>query len=206
MKKVFKIVFLLVLSFFVLAVPVMAFAEEEEPPVEEQPQEEVVEEENEVENWFKEMFSADKVAMYLSWVAYIGTIIGLVTNFKKLKEKNTMTLNDVNSEVQSKIKATVSKEVAEKFDKYFPNLIASQEKTNEIMSIFAKILALSQENTPESKVAILNLIQDLGVVGKDLVDNAKQIVEDTQKAFEEKKEETDNKLSEIIEEYDGTSI
>ena len=74
------------------------------------------------------------------------------------------------------------------------------------MTIFAKILALSQENTPESRIAILNLISELGVVTKEIVDNAKVIVEDAVKQEEEKKEQVENQLNEIIESYDGTSI
>ena len=74
------------------------------------------------------------------------------------------------------------------------------------MSIFAKILALSQENTPESKVAILNLIEELGVVGKDLTDTAKEVVIESKELAEQAKEELDKKIDEIVESYDGTSI
>jgi hypothetical protein len=159
-----------------------------------------------VDTWFDEFFSAEKVAMYLSWLAYIGTIFGLVANIKKLKQSNNLTLKNVSDDVISKIDSSVAKEVAERFEKYLPSILASQEKTNEIMSIFAKILALSQENTPESRIAILDLVGQLGIVSKEIVDNSKGIVEDTLKAIEEHKQEVGNKLDEVIQEYDGTSI
>lgn len=161
---------------------------------------------DEVKEWFDRFFSPEKVAMYLSWFAYIGTIIGLVANVKKLKQSNNLTLKNVSDEVQSKLEIVISKQVAEQFGKIAPKLIDGQEKANQIMSIFAKILALSQENTPESKVAILNLIEELGVVGKDLTSTAKEAVIETEKFAEQAKEELDKKIDEIVDSYDGTSI
>lgn len=200
MKKLLKIFVALIFCFgiFFLSSTIAVKAAEEDVVEEEQ--------KDEVDTWFDEFFSAEKVAMYLSWIAYIGTIFGLVANIKKLKQSNNLTLKNVSDDVISKIDSSVAKEVAERFEKYLPSILATQEKTNEIMSIFAKILALSQENTPESRIAILDLVGQLGIVSKEIVDNSKGIVEDTLKAIEEHKQEVDNKLDEVIQEYDGTSI
>ena len=198
MKKLLKLLVALIfcLGLFSFAVVKADEVEQVEENVEE------VQEVNEVDAWFKEFFSAEKVAMYISWIAYIGTIIGLVAKVKQLKQSNNLTLKNVSDEVLGKIDGSVAKEV----EKHLPNILATQEKTNQIMSIFAKILALSQENTPESRIAILDLIGQLGIVGKEVVEASKEIVEDTVKAIEEHKEEVNNNLDEIIEEYDGTSI
>ena len=161
---------------------------------------------DEVKEWVDKFFSPQMVAMYMSWLAYIGTIIGLVANIKKLKQTNNLTLKNVSDEVQNKLEIVVSKQVAEQFGKITPKLIDGQEKANQIMSIFAKILALSQENTPESKVAILNLIEELGVVGKDLTNTAKEVVIETKELAEQTKKEIDKKIDEIVDSYDGTSI
>ena len=84
-----KILILLVMLLGVCLVSVPVYAEEEQ----EQP---VIEEENDsAEKWFAEFFSAEKVAMYISWVAYIGTIIGLVAKVKQLKQTNNLTLKNV---------------------------------------------------------------------------------------------------------------
>lgn len=183
----------------------VVYAEEtsEEPNVvEEQP----VEEKDEVKEWFNEFFSPEKVAMYISWITYIGTIIGLVGNIKKLKQSNNLTLKNVSEEVKNVLKETISEEVSKKFDDMLPSILKTQEKTNQIMSIFAKILALSQENTPESKVAILNLIEELGTVSKEVIDNAKDVIDAGVKLAEQAKEELDQKIDEIVDSYDGTSI
>ena len=184
---------------------IVAYAEGEETEIN-QPQEPQEQEVDEVKEWFDKFFSPEKVAMYLSWLAYIGTIVGLVANIKKLKQSNNLTLKNVSDEVQNKLEVVISKQVAEQFGKIAPKLIDGQEKANRIMSIFAKILALSQENTPESKVAILNLIEELGVVGKDLTDTAKEAVIETKELAEQTKKELDKRIDEIVDSYDGTSI
>lgn len=161
---------------------------------------------DEAKEWVEKFFSADKVAMYISWIAYIGTIVGLAANIKKLHQSNNLTLKNVSDELKAALEKTIGDKVAEKFDAILPKMQATQEKTNDIMSIFSKILALSQENTPESKVAILNLIEELGTVSKETVDNAKDVVIAAKETAEEAKKAIDDKMDEIIEAYDGTSI
>lgn len=166
---------------------------------------------DEVKQWLELFFSADKVAMYLSWVAYIGTIIGLVANIKKLKSANQMTLKNVRDEIEKVIGDEVKKDI----DAILPKVLKTQESTNDILSIFSKILALSQENTPESRVAILDLISRLGTTGQEVIDNAREVIAEEQRLIEEHKDEINKKLDDIIGEekeeeetpsYDGTSI
>lgn len=191
-----KVIFMLVALISMLCLTFgVVYAAEEENPVEENPVEEV-------ENVLKEYFSAEKVAMYMSWLAYIGTIIGLVANINKLKRQGQFNLKDATKLLNDK----VAEEVAANTEKFMPNLIKTQEATNNILKSFSKILALSQENTPESRVAILNIIEQLGTTGKEVVDGAKVAIEQEVQLIQEHKEEVENKLNEIIEQYDGTSI
>lgn len=161
---------------------------------------------DEVREWVDRFLSPDKVAMYMSWVAYIGTIIGLVASIRRLKQNNNLTLKNVSDEVQGKLELIVSKQVADQFGKIAPRIIEGQEQANEIMAIFAKILALSQENTPESRVAILDLIEKLGTVSRDITETAKEAIEEGKVFAEEAKKELDRKVDEIVDSYDGTSI
>lgn len=161
---------------------------------------------DEVKEWFDKFFSPQMVAMYMSWLTYIGTIIGLVANIKRLHKSNNLTLKNVSDEIEKLLAEVISEKVAEQFGKIAPKLINGQEKSNEIMSIFAKILALSQENTPESRVAILDLIEQLGVVSKEVVETAKEVVIESKELAEQAKEELDKKIDQIVENYDGTSI
>lgn len=151
-------------------------------------------------------FTAEKVAMYMSWIAYVGTIIGLAANIVKIKKAGSLTLKNVSEEVQNKLKEVVSAEVAAEVDKFIPAILATQQKTNDVLKIFSKIMALAQENTPESRVAILQLIEELGTIGKEVTDAAKEAVEKEVEAIEDHKEKVGEKLDEIIDSYDGTSI
>ena len=150
--------------------------------------------------------TADKVAMYMSWAAYVGTIVGLAVALKRLFGKNQITLKDVKSDVTQKIEEVVGNEVKLQTERFLPSVIEAQEKTNEILKGFSKILALSQENSPESRVAILQIIEQLGTTGKELTEAAKDAIHEEVALAEEHKAEIEGKLDEIIEEYDGTSI
>ena len=172
----------------------------------------IEEDEKAIGEFIDKWLSADKIAMYFTWVAYIGTIIGLVVKFKQLKQSNNLTLKQVLDAVSKILEEKISEKIAEQFKELTPTIIDGQKNSNKVLSVFAKILALSQENTPESKIAILNLIGELGTAGKELVDAAKTVVEEAVKAERKAEEETAAKLDEIIEnnepkeEYDGTSI
>ncbi len=179
---------------------------EEESAAETEQTEEIAVVEKTTKDWVEQWFGPDKIAMYFSWLAYIGTIIGIAVNLAKVRKMNHLTLKNVSDELKEVLNQNITNSVNVGLNNYLPQIAEGQEKANRIMEIFAKVLALSQEDTPESKVAILNLIQELGTVGQELIDNSKEIIEASQKAVEQHKEEVEEKLDEIIEKYDGTSI
>ena len=176
-------------------------AEETETPVE-------VEEktDNAVEEFLNKYFSADKVAMYMSWLAYISTILGLVVYVKKLRNEKQLTLKNVTEMISTVIKEVSAEEITKEVEKFLPDILKTQTNTNDILKSFSKVLALSQENTPESRVAILHLIEEMGTIGKEITENAKVVIKEEVKLIEEHKEEVEKKLDEIINNYDGTSI
>lgn len=200
--KIFTILGIIASLVLILSFSIKVNAEDE-VPVEENT--ELVTNTNE-DDWVDKWLGPDKVATYFSYLLYIGTIIGLVANVKKLKQSNNLTLNNVSDNVKGVLVENIKTSVNNTMDKYLPMIVASQEKSNEIMTVFAKILTLSQENTPESKVAILDLIEQLGTVNNELIEMTKQFVLDTQKAIEEKAEKVEKQVDEIIEKYDGTSV
>lgn len=220
MKKL-KVFCLTMLGFGMIATGATACTTKSAEPVyaEGEQTQEVVYIEKE-QDWVEKWFSADKIAMYMSWLAYIGTIIGLAASIKRLKQSNNLTLKNVSDEVQNVLSKTIGDEVAKQFEEFMKPLLKGQEEGNKIMSIFAKILALSQENTPESRVAILNLIEELGAIDISIIETAKKAVELEIKVQEAHKKEIEDKLDKIIKDepkeekkeepevkvYDGTSI
>lgn len=166
---------------------------------------EYVESKSDFEKWLSEWLDASTVATIMSYVAYLGTIIGLVAKLKTLKKDNNLTLDNVKSAILSEVGNKISAETKNEIEKYLPSILETSKNQKEILEVFAKVLCLSQENTAESKVAILNLISQIGIVDNKVVETAKQEVE-TQKVVEEtKKVETTESLDKIIKD-NGTSI
>lgn len=181
-------------------------------PTEEQP---VEEDKFDWNKWLEQWFSPEQVAMIMSWVAYAGTIIGLIYKLRQLAKSKNTTAEDVKRVVLEEIKKSVNEEVAESVKPYLDNIVLIQNKTNEIMQIFSKILALSQNNDAQSRVAILELIASLGIVDQKVLDNVKETIETTEQAKVEAKNEALNQIDTIIEETkveneeqsdDGTKI
>ena len=72
-----------------------------------------------------------------------------------------------------------------------------------VLNSFSKILALSQENTPESRLAILELIQSIGNISNKVVEDAKNEI--VNQIEEEQKENKENiAILESIEEKNNT--
>ena len=165
----------------------------------------VIEENKEkIEDKLSEWFSPQVVALIMSLLGYIGTILGLASSLKKLKKEKNLTAQDVKEQVCAELEKVVSKQVVEKVAVYFDSAEKMQKEIKDVLETFAKILALSQENTPESRVAILELIQRLGNNTNGMIETIKETINTQEKEKEEKKQANDEKLNKIID--DGTSI
>lgn len=182
------------------------------PPVEDNTTTSIVEEDTskeEIENVLKEWFSPEVIATIMSWVTYLGTIIGLVVSLKRLKAKNNLTLESVQDVIVKSLEGQISDDVKKELDKFLPEMLLTLQKTNDINKVLTKVLALSQENTPESRVAILNVISELGVVDNKTLDIAKANIEDEVKTKAVKKEEKLKAVEKIESETkidDGTTL
>lgn len=157
-----------------------------------------------IEDKLNEWFSPQVVALIMSLLGYIGTILGLANSLKKLKKEKNLTAKDVKEQVCAELEKVVSKQVVEKVATYFDSAEKMQKEIKDVLETFAKILALSQENTPESRVAILELIQRLGNNTNGMIETIKETINTQEKEKEEKKQANDEKLNKIID--DGTSI
>lgn len=182
------------------------------PPIEDNTTTSIVEEDTskeEIENVLKEWFSPEVIATIMSWVTYLGTIIGLVVSLKRLKAKNNLTLESVQDVIVKSLEGQISDDVKKELDKFLPEMLLTLQKTNDINKVLTKVLALSQENTPESRVAILNVISELGVVDNKTLDIAKANIEDEVKTKAVKKEEKLKAVEKIESETkidDGTTL
>jgi hypothetical protein len=161
--------------------------------------------------WAKGWFSPQTLTTLASVLTCLGVVVKCVSEIRRLAKDKQLTIEKVQDLVLTQIKTNLPDDIKAEMDKYLPQLTEYAQKSNDILNDFAKILALSQENTAESRLAILKLIEEMGVISQELVDKAKAEVE-SQKAAEEKKaEEQKEAVKEVISatepaKDDGTSI
>ncbi len=166
---------------------------------------------NEIKEWLSKFFEPQQVAMIMTWITYIGTIIGLIAKCYSLAKQKTLTAESVKDLIMKDLGDKIDESVANQLTTAIVSLNKTAKNQNEVLALLTKVMALSQENTPESRIAILELISRLGVVKDEEIEEMKETinkqVEET-KAVEEK---TNESVDTIIETYkvsddNGTSI
>jgi hypothetical protein len=164
----------------------------------------------EIKAWLEKFLEPQQVAMIMTWITYAATIIGLIYKISQLAKQKSLSNENIKNLILSELGDKVDESVKNQLASAITSLTKTAERQNEVLSLLAKVCALSQENTPESRVAILDLISRLGVVDNSDIESAKETIN---KEVAEKKaleEETNNTVDKIIEEHkeedNGTSI
>lgn len=164
-------------------------------------------------NW--EEWIAKNVATLLgvssaSIVTLIASIVGLVSNLKKLAKEKNLTLENVKDAVIESIKENLTDEMKKEIEPILEKVQTTVANQAEVAKVFTKIVALSQSNDPNSKIAILECIASLGVVDKTIIEDGKASIEEEEAKETAKKEETEKIVNDIISETsngdDGTTI
>lgn len=163
------------------------------------------------EEWAKEWLSPQVLTTVTAVLTALVAVLKMVSSLKSMAKNKQLTIDGVNEIVVSNLKECVSKEVADKIDAYMPEIIAYEKKSSDIMIAFSKILALAQENTPEARKAILEVIQELGVINNTAVESAKKTIEKQEEAKKAEEAKKTDDLNKIVEETskptdNGTTI
>ena len=163
------------------------------------------------EEWDKEWLSPQVLTTVTAVLTALVAVLKMVASLKSMAKNKQLTIDGVNEIVVSNLKECVSKEVADKIDAYMPEIIAYEKKSSDIMIAFSKILALAQENTPEARKAILEVIQELGIINNTAVESAKKTIEKQEEAKKAEEAKKTDDLNKIVEETskptdNGTTI
>lgn len=161
--------------------------------------------------WAKEWLSPQVLTTVTAVLTALVAVLKMVASLKSMAKNKQLTIDGVNEIVVSNLKECVSKEVADKIDAYMPEIIAYEKKSSDIMIAFSKILALAQENTPEARKAILEVIQELGIINNTAVESAKKTIEKQEEAKKAEEAKKTDDLKKIVEETskptdNGTTI
>lgn len=190
--------------------PVMALAEGEEETtsqvVEVSTEEEVVaKEEWDWKEWLSGWVSPQTLTTLLAIAGALATVLKMASSIKELSGKNQLTIKNIIEALHKEL----PEEAKEVLAPYMEKIIQSEETIVKVMEVFAKVLALSQDNSPEARIAILSAIQELGMVQNSVIEEAKKAIEDKVASEKKKEEEKEKAVSEVAEDtakYDGTSI
>lgn len=132
----------------------------------------------------KGYITPETITTCITVFTFLVALLKMVSVIIDLKKQNAMTMEKLlkNLSIQN------AEEYEKEKDAIINALITLIKPLIEYSEAMAKVLALSQENTPESRVAILEIIQSLGMIDKNLIEQAKTIVDKEVTTNEEKKQ------------------
>lgn len=197
MKKVFKIIFLVVLSFLMLGMPVVAFAEEVEPPVVEEEKEPTIDDfKVEVQEWLSQYMEESMVVKIITWLVDAGVLTALFAVYLKYRKYKHTTIEDLTKQFGDKVGVWLK----ENFDKLSEEQIATinqsidnLEKSNETMM---KVLVLMQDNTAKGRAA---LVEFLG--SKTESEEVKETVAQVSETIQEQEKTNEEVKSKVADDY-----
>ena len=162
----------------------------------------------EIKAWLEKWLEPSQVAMVMTWITYAATIVGLIVKISNLAKQKTLTAENVKDLIMDELGDKVDESVKKQLETAINSIIKTTERQNEVLELLTKVAALSQENTPESRLAILDLISRLGVVDKEDIENAKDTINNEVEEKKALEEETNKAVDKIIESHedDGTTI
>ena len=172
------------------------------------------------------LFSVDNVLTIVSWAINSGILVSVVVYFikdKKLSKKvENATKETIEKIVPEETRKTVVDSVEVAIRPIFEDLKANSTRVLQALAVFSKCFALMQENTAESRKAILDELTSLEIGDLATIEQIKQyIIEQVEmKAkeyaenmaniakIEEKNTEKANtkEEEEEVKKYDGTEI
>ena len=160
--------------------------------------------------WVREFFTPERITMITSWVSWATTIIIIAIKWAQVFKQKNATIDDVAKLVKETIDTVLTdelkKEILPKLDELESNFKNYKAKESEQREALARIIALSQQNDASSRVAILREIASLGLIDKEIIENAEKVIVATEQANAEATEQAVNKLDEIINETEVNGL
>ena len=153
--------------------------------------------------WLEKNFTAEMITTIMSVLTSLAVVLKLASSLKDLAKKKAMTTEEVCNKVVEILETTNKESVLKSINEIVKPLEDKVGDITPVLNSFSKILALSQENTPESRLAILELIQSIGNISNKVVEDAK--TEIVNQIEEEQKENKENiAILESIEEKNNS--
>lgn len=148
----------------------------------------------------EQAFSSDLLALVIAIFGIVGIAITFVITSGKAKIKANFTAKECAEQTEQKINELIAKNVNPSIDK-----LVEYSKTQTFNSEqIIKALTLAQQNTPEARKAIVDLLLETGKLSNEVANETVEKVEEQVKEEEIAKNEVLNKIDEMKD--NGTSI
>ena len=163
-------------------------------PVEEEPKD--------FGEWIKSIFTPEVIASIVTALTAAAALLKLASSAKIFAKSKKKDESEIMEQVERGIKAGVEKAMKE----VIAPLEEKVQRISPALDTFSKVLALSHDNSPEAKLAILDLLQKIG--GKETKEIAQTAKAEVVKQAEESKAKAEKAIAQLDEiiEYDGTRI
>lgn len=141
----------------------------------------------------QQYFTPETVTVIVSVITAVITVIKMAVTISKQAKVQVQTAKEIAYECKAKAVDTAQDIMENTLKPYIEEL--KVVKTS--LQSFSKIFVLMQENTPEAKLAILKLVEELGTVEVKEIEETKQVILEQVKVEEEDKTEKLEILEEI---------
>lgn len=159
----------------------------------------------EIEKILLKVLQPETVALIMSVITNLGLILTLFVRIKQAIQSGQGINEKSKTEIISIVKQLISSEISTQTKTAIEDLVKATKDSQELNKIVVKTIALGQENTPESRLAVIEMLGKLGVTEHQIAEESKNKVLTEIKEEEEHKKETIAQLDEIIKD-DGTDI
>ena len=156
---------------------------------------------------WENLFSVENIIYLVKWVLDGGILIAMIRYYvkdkrleKKLEDKVQDTISKIIPEATEK---TVITSIQKVIEPMFTELGADYVEIMKGLNVFAKCMALAQENTPESKRAILDELSGLKIGDLETIGEVKKYIEDMVEKHTKAYEETLAAIKEIGRKNEG---
>lgn len=158
--------------------------------------EDTEEKEFDLGEWLSNIFTKE-------FIANLGSIgVSLLAVLKVAKDNKILGSQKVTTpkEIADMVRKELEKQEYSNFENYVEPLKELVNTSINSSKTLAKIISLTLENTPQSRLAILELIETLGAVDKEVIEASKEKINEEVVKQEEKRAETIKELDEISSE------
>lgn len=147
------------------------------------------------------IFTVDNLIIFLQWVVTTFCSGGFFITLIKLKKNKAMTIEDLNTNVNTNIRKDVNQTVENvlinTIAPIVDNVLNAIVDIKNITNVLTRCTILSQENTPEARLAILKEIDNINKSQEDLTQTVKNLINEEIQRNNEAVKERDQAIEQL---------